>query len=72
MPLTIEQFTHRLISSGVMTLEELREWFGKLPAGKRPRDGEQLARELVKRKRLTAYQAMEIYLGKGESLVLGK
>ena len=71
MPLTIEQFTHRLISSGVMTLEELREWFGKLPSGKRPRDGEQLARELVKRKRLTAYQAMEIYLGKGESLVLG-
>ena len=71
MPLTIEQFTHRLTSSGVMTVEELREWFGKLPAAKRPRDGEQLARELVKRKRLTAYQALEIYLGKGESLVLG-
>ncbi len=71
MSLTIEQFTHRLTTSGVMSVDELREWYGKLPAGKRPRDGEQLARELVKRKRLTAYQALEIYLNKGESLVLG-
>ena len=71
MPLTIEQFTHRLTTSGVMSVDELREWYGKLPAGKRPRDGEQLARELVKRKRLTAYQALEIYLGKGQTLVLG-
>lgn len=71
MPLTIEQFTHRLTTSGLMSVDELREWYGKLPAGKRPRDGEQLARELVKRKRLTAYQALEIYLNKGQSLVLG-
>lgn len=54
-----------------MSVDELREWYGKLPHGKRPRDGEQLARELVKRKRLTAYQALEIYLGRGQSLVLG-
>ena len=71
MPLTIEQFTERLTSSGVMAEDELREWLVKLPAAKRPGDGEQLARELVKRKRLTAYQALEIYLGKGQSLVLG-
>ncbi|MFM9961099.1 MAG: serine/threonine-protein kinase [Planctomycetaceae bacterium] len=71
MPLTIEQFTQRLMSSGVITADELRESLGKVPAAKRPRDGEQLARELVKRKRLTAYQALEVYLGKGQSLVLG-
>ncbi len=71
MPLTIERFTQRLTSSGVMAEDELREWLDKYPTGKRPRDGEQLARELVKRKRLTAYQALEIYTGKGESLVLG-
>ncbi|MBC7815777.1 MAG: protein kinase, partial [Planctomycetaceae bacterium] len=71
MPLTIEQFTQRLALSGVMTADDLREWLGKVPAAKRPRDGEQLARELVKRKRLTAYQALEVYLGKGQSLVLG-
>lgn len=71
MPLTIEQFTQRLSSSGVIADDELREWLDKLPPPKRPRDGEQLARELVKRKRLTAYQALEIYMGKGQSLVLG-
>jgi serine/threonine protein kinase len=64
MPLTIEQFAHRLTASGLMDLDELRERHGKSPAAKRPRDGEQLARESVKRKRLTAYQAREIYLGK--------
>lgn len=71
MPLTVNQFTERLTASGVMSEDELRDWLDKVPAAKRPRDGEQLARELVKRKRLTAYQALEIYLGKGQSLVLG-
>ena len=71
MPLTIEQFTHRLTSSGVMSADELREWLGKVPSAKRPRDGEQLARELVRRKRLTAYQALEVYINKGPSLVMG-
>ncbi len=71
MPLTNEQFTQRLILSGVMAEDEFRVWLDKVPAPKRPRDGEQLARELVKRKQLTAYQALEIYLDKGQSLVLG-
>ena len=71
MPLTIEQFTQRMTSSGLMSADELREWLLKVPTARRPSDGEQLARELVKRKRLTAFQALEIYLGKGESLVLG-
>lgn len=71
MPLTIERFTERLTLSGVMSEGELREWLGKVPTAKRPRDGEELARELVKRKRLTAYQALEIYMGKGQTLVLG-
>jgi serine/threonine protein kinase len=54
-----------------MGADELREWLDKIPAAKRPSDGEQLARELVKRKRLTAYQALEIYRGQSQSLVLG-
>ncbi len=32
---------------------------------------EQLARELVRQKKLTAFQAQQIYAGKGRSLVLG-
>ena len=71
MPLTVEQFTQRLTSCGVMPADDLREWFGTVPNDKRPSDGEQLARELVKQKRLTAYQATTIYSGKGSSLVMG-
>jgi hypothetical protein len=43
-----------------------------LPAERKPHDGEQLAKELVRLKKLTAYQAQQIYVGKGRSLVLGE
>ncbi len=36
-----------------------------------PKDGEQLARALVRQEKLTKYQAQQIYAGKGKSLVLG-
>ncbi len=71
MPPTISQFSQRLTSSGVMSADDLRDWLSVLPSEKRPSDGEQLARELVRQKRLTAHQASTIYSGKGSSLVLG-
>src|SRR5689334_15769940 len=71
MPLTVEQFTQRLTSSGLMSDDELRDWFAAVPVEKRPSDGETLARELVKQKRLTKFQAEQIYAGKGSSLTLG-
>lgn len=71
MPLTVDQFTQRLTSSGVMSADDLRDWVAGVPVEKRPSDGEQLARELVKQKRLTAWQAQAIYSGKGSSLTFG-
>lgn len=71
MPLTLGQFSQRLTSSGVMSADDLRDWLSALPNDKRPSDGEQMARELVKQKQLTAHQASTIYSGKGSSLVLG-
>lgn len=71
MPLTVDQFTQRLTSSGVMSADDLRDWIAAVPIEKRPSDGEQLARELVKQKRLTAWQAQAIYSGKGSSLTFG-
>ena len=71
MPLTVDQFTQRLTSSGVMSTDDLRDWIAAVPIEKRPSDGEQLARELVKQKRLTAWQAQAIYQGKGASLTFG-
>ncbi len=71
MPLSVEQFTQRLTSCGVMSEDDLRDWIAAVPVEKRPSDGEQLARELVKQRRLTAWQAQAIYSGKGASLILG-
>ena len=72
MALTVEQFTERLTSSGVMTDEQLRESLASLaPGSSVPADGEQLARELVKQKKLTKFQAEQLYAGKGSSLTLG-
>ncbi len=71
MPLTVEQFTQRLTSSGVMSEDELRDWIAAVPVEKRPGDGDALARELVRVKKLTKFQAEQLYAGKGSSLTLG-
>ncbi len=70
--MTVEQFTERVTSSGVLPNEELSEWLAGLPADARARsDAEALARELVKHKKLTKFQAEQIYAGKGAALSLG-
>ena len=71
MPLTVEQFTQRLTSSGVMSDDELRDWIVAVPVEQRGDDGESIARALVKDKRLTKFQAEQIYAGKEKSLTLG-
>jgi serine/threonine protein kinase len=71
MPLTVEQFTERLTASGVMSDDELRDWFASIPIEQRAADGESLAKALVKDKRLTKFQAEQIYAGKEKSLTLG-
>ena len=71
MPLTVEQFTQRLTSSGVMSEDELRDWIAAVPVENRPGDSDQLARELVREKKLTKFQAEQLYAGKGSSLTLG-
>jgi formylglycine-generating enzyme required for sulfatase activity/tRNA A-37 threonylcarbamoyl transferase component Bud32 len=69
MPLSFEQFASHLVDSRLMTAAEIDSFVAALAA--RPADGEHLARELVKQKKLTAYQAQQIYSGKGMNLVLG-
>lgn len=71
MALTTDQFRDQVIASGLLTAEDLSSILTALPTEKPPRDGEQLARELVRQKKLTRFQAEQIYLGKGKSLVLG-
>jgi len=71
MAISIDQFVHELADSSLMSADEVAALIDSLPAEKRPRDGEQLAKELVRQKKLTAYQAQQMYAGKGKSLVLG-
>lgn len=71
MALSIEEFTSRLLASGLMTQPELTKSVSNLPPEDRPQDGEQLAKRLVKQKLLTAYQAQCVYSGKTKNLVLG-
>ena len=43
MPLTVEQFTQRLTSSGIMSADDLRDRIAAVPVEQRPSDGEALA-----------------------------
>src|SRR6478672_6359717 len=71
MSMPVDTFVDLVVDSQVMTADELRQFIESVPHDRRPPDGEQLARELVKRKKITAYQAKAIYHGKGKNLVLG-
>lgn len=71
MSLSLAEFQKRLIDSGLMSADELRMFLESSPSDMQPADGDQLARNLVKQKRLTKFQAEQIYAGKGASLTLG-
>jgi formylglycine-generating enzyme required for sulfatase activity/predicted Ser/Thr protein kinase len=71
MALSFDQFVSHLTDSGLITAEDITSFVSSLAEDCRPKDGEQLARELVKQKKLTKFQAEQLYSGKGKSLVLG-
>ena len=71
MPVPLEQFKQHLLASGLMSAEELADWLAGLPPDRQVDDSQQLARELVRQKKLTAHQAKEIYAGRSKTLVLG-
>ncbi len=71
MALSTDQFRDHLTASGLLSAEDVSALLAGLPEDKQPKDGEQLAKELVKQKKLTKYQAEQIYAGKGKTLVLG-
>ncbi len=71
MPQSIDQFRDNLVASGLLTTDDVDALLVSLPDGKQPKDGEQLARELVKQKKLTKFQAEQIYAGKAKALVMG-
>ena len=71
MPISPQQFAKQLADSGLLTIDEVKSTISSLPEAQRPKDGEGLARELIKQKKLTSYQAQEVYANRGKALVLG-
>ena len=71
MSLTVDGFLKHLSDSGVMSPQEVSSLEAKIPAGKRHRDAQELARELIRIKKLTPFQANSLCLDKPAPLVLG-
>jgi len=68
MAVPLEQFVQQLEESGILAGDTLQNF---IPPKAAPKDAEELARELIRQKKLTAFQADEVCRGKGNSLVLG-
>src|ERR1700722_10436739 len=68
MALPLEQFVKQLEDSGIIAAETLKDF---IPPKANPKTAEDLARELVLKKKLTKFQANEAYQGKAKSLRLG-
>jgi len=71
MAISLEQFSRQLVQSGVLFEQELNGFIQNLSDADKPADGEQLAKRLVKERKISAYQAQVVYSGKGKSLTMG-
>ena len=70
MEVLLSQFIRALVASGLMTSEEIEAFNRNLPPEKKPRDGKALAQALVRRGKLTKFQAQAVYQGKTKGLIL--
>jgi len=64
----LEQFIKHLEDSGILSGDTLKDFISPKAT---PKDAKELARELVRKNKLTKFQADEVYRGKGKSLILG-
>jgi serine/threonine protein kinase len=71
MPPTLDQFCFDLAETGFLSEEGIREVIASLPQERKPREAQELIRELVRLHKLTVYQAQEIYRGHARRLHLG-
>ncbi len=60
MPVPLEQFVKHLEESGIIAGDMLQDF---IPPKSSPKDAEELARELVRKKRLTKFPAEEVWQG---------
>ena len=68
MAVTLEKFVQQLEDSGIIAGDTIKDFIHPKAS---PKDATDLARELVRQKKLTKFQVEEVSKGKGKSLVLG-
>src|SRR5579864_5859638 len=68
MAVPLEQFVKHLEDSGILAGDTLQDF---IPPKASPKNAEELLRELLRQKKLTKFQAEQVWHGKGKSLVLG-
>src|SRR6185436_10802555 len=68
MPIALDKFVKQLEESGIVDPGKLEAF---VPPKAFPKDAEELARELVKQKHLTKFQAHQVGAGKATALILG-
>ncbi len=68
---SFEQFGKSVVTSGLLSGDELKAWYTSLPAAERPRDAEKFANALVEHRKISKYQAQVLLQGKAQSLAFG-
>ena len=71
MTLSLDDFLARLNESGLLNSAEVRDLLDQWTAARPPPDTQSFAQDLVRQKKLTKFQAEQLYAGKGKSLTLG-
>lgn len=71
MSVSVDGFLKHLSDSGVLSSEDVLEVESQIPSEKRKQDAQSLARELVRLKKLTPFQANVLYNEKPAPLILG-
>jgi serine/threonine protein kinase len=71
MAAQLDDVVRSLSKSSLMTDDEVSAFMNALPEARRPHDGRQLIQELVRKGKLTKFQAQAVYQGKTRGLVMG-
>jgi serine/threonine protein kinase len=71
MSVNVKQFIQQLTTIGLLTADEVGPFVERLNQERDSKAAERLARELIREKKLTAFQAQAALQGKAKNLVLG-
>ncbi|MHC4402607.1 MAG: serine/threonine protein kinase [Planctomycetota bacterium] len=71
MAIQLDDVVRSLSHSGLMTADEVETFISSLPDDRRPKDARELLQEMLRRRKLTKFQAQAVYQGKTRGLVLG-